>query len=196
MIGSDKSIPSVELECKTHFNKLTISDPSYDEGVWCRYSNTFEHSNWDTKVMVVDKHYEDGDGEFDYVVFGVLFTTDSLTDLTDLIDLNTAVNNEVVKWHPRLKLKNKFEIGMDTACFSIYAGNDNFDEIGTGTDGLLGNVYEFNFAGAPDDSKSVLAVLFLGTIDPVFIDTKQEFAERLVASCNAQFLDNATEMEL
>lgn len=129
--------------------KVIVSDPSYKEGVWCRYeSNKFDpRAHWRVQMAVNEVS---GNG----VDFAMLLTSNAL------IGKGCVLNKDGCSFsHPeRLDMKET-DIGMDTACIALGV-NDVADEIKasinewqpdcalkTLTDGIFGDVVEGSYKG-------------------------------------------------
>ena len=134
-------------------HSFVASDPSYGEGVWCRYE---VHPNsdkpWKAELLLknIDEKVHDDEDNFDYDVQGVDFS----------LYLYEASNKQF-KLHEdggftryKSSVLKEYQIGADTACIAIGA-NDMADEIKgckeewqpacslrTLTDGLIGVVTE------------------------------------------------------
>ncbi len=147
--------------CRT-LDRIVVSDPSYADGVWCRYErNDIGGKDW--RVHGFIKEVAD---TFDYEgesipVSGVEFLVGICAPGETLIlrEDGSFAHSERVK-------VNDFEIGMDTACIGLGV-NDVADEIKasrdewqpdcclkTLTDGMFGSVQE----GVRDDKVRFLVI--------------------------------------
>lgn len=146
-------------------NGIIISDPSYSNDVWCRYESNVVGKDWS---MFFDSHTtaDNEFPEFSYIDFSLIIGNEEIASRIRKID-------DRIVYPAKLEV-NSFEIGMDTACFCCGAKDkvNHFGEmmaINTGTDGLLGDVYEFKLNG------KVEAIYFMGSIDASFIDERGLF---------------------
>lgn len=128
-----------------NINHIVISDPSYEEGVWCRY----ERKNLNEKNWFVDLEINDVSEEYEGL-------TTSGTEFRMLLQPNRnncEMVNDGIKYLKGINI-DKFDIGMDTACIALgineYAREivNSHDEwqpecaMKTLTDGIFGEVME------------------------------------------------------
>lgn len=132
-------------------NKVVVSDPSYNKGVWCRYeSNAIDSSGpWRVQLAVNEVVDRVDDYEFRGVDFSLLLSSGLIFPKA----CNLHKDGNGFSYPKPLEIK-EVEIGMDTACIALGI-NDVADEIiasredwqpscalKTLTDGMFGNVYE------------------------------------------------------
>lgn len=137
-------------------NKVVVSDPSYKEGVWCRYESDAVDSNGPWRVqLAVNEVTDNVEGyEFKGIDFAVLLSSSLIFEKT----CNLTKDGSSFS-HPKPLEMKETEIGMDTACIALGI-NDIADEIKasidewqpdcalkTLTDGMFGNVYEGSHEG-------------------------------------------------
>lgn len=137
-------------------NKVVVSDPSYKEGVWCRYESDKVDSSGPWRVqMVVNEYADNVDG---YDIKGIDFSLLLSSSLIFAKTCNLAKDGSSFS-HPKPLEMKETEIGMDTACIALGI-NDVADEIKasidewqpscalkTLTDGMFGNVIEGSHEG-------------------------------------------------
>lgn len=136
--------------------KVVISDPSYKEGVWCRYENDNIAACDSWKVqLAINQTSEVVEGyEIKGIDFALLLSADAVSRRACQLTKDGSSFS-----HPRaLKIK-EYEIGMDTACVALGV-NEVAEEIKasigvwqpgcalrTLTDGFFGNVYDGSLGG-------------------------------------------------
>ena len=137
-------------------NKVVVSDPSYKEGVWCRYESDKMESSGSWKVqLAINDVLENVDG-FD--IRGVDFTLLLSSNLVHEKNCELSEDGQSFS-HPKMLKIKEIEIGMDTACVALGI-NEFADEIkasidewkpgcalNTMTDGLFGSVCEGSCSG-------------------------------------------------
>ena len=101
---------------------LKISDPNYEEGVWCRYEK--DNIQMDS-IQVMVKHETMYDEQEDYSY--------------DYGELIVSLSNRYWKGEPTAE--KEYEIGVDTARYEIETEH-NRSEIYTASDGIFGAVNE------------------------------------------------------
>lgn len=152
-------------------NHIVISDPSYEDGVWCRYEkNNLNEKDWnvDLQVYSVKTKFED------YDIRGTEFYLLLQKDKRDCkIDEEGSI-----RYLSNIEIKD-YTIGMDTACIALGINADakeiidSKDEwqpdcaIRTGTDGTFGEVTE----GMKDGNLCFLLVT--GYIEEEFCDENE-----------------------
>lgn len=138
-------------------NKVVISDPSYKEGVWCRYeSKSFPKMEGPWNVQLAINNYTEDYGDF--VAKGVEFSMMLTSSIFSNDNFKLDENGKQFSYLPFVKLKET-EIGLDTACVALGA-NEYADEIKscvddwqpscglkTLTDGTFGAVQEGTYDG-------------------------------------------------
>lgn len=136
-------------------NKIVVSDPSYKEGVWCRYeNNAFPEMDGPWNVQLAINNYADDYGDF--IAKGVEFSLMLTSSLCWIDHFVLDEKGKQFSYAPFVKLKET-EIGLDTACVALGA-NNHADEIKscvdewqpscalrTLTDGTFGVVQEGTF---------------------------------------------------
>lgn len=154
-------------------NHIVISDPSYENGIWCRYEND-KIDNQDWLVNLDISSVEDKIG--DYNVKGIEFVLLLKQNEKDC-DINEKGS---LSYSNDINIKD-YEIGIDTACVAMGVNDkakqiiNSRDEwqpscsIRTGSDGIFGEVYE----GKRNDKLSFL--LITGYFEEDFINQKQLF---------------------
>lgn len=137
-------------------NKVVVSDPSYKEGVWCRYESDRVDSGGPWRVqMAINEVTDNVDG---YDIKGIDFAMLLSSSLIFAKTCNLAKDGSSFS-HPKPLEMKETEIGMDTACIALGI-NDVADEIKasidewqpncalkTLTDGMFGNVIEGSHEG-------------------------------------------------
>lgn len=103
-----------------NINHLTISDPSYEKGIWCRYEG-HDLQMKRMKVFLRDEHVVDGELEFDAKEM--------------IIKLYNDHDRKSISDH------KEYEVGVDTAKFIIETEH-GISCINTMSDGYFGAVYE------------------------------------------------------
>lgn len=153
---------------------VVFSDPSYDEKVWCQYRKEFTDTDWLVKMETQSK-----DG-----FISIQMLLGRPTVMASVMTKETAEGVEV-NFPGRYELE-QFEIGMDTA--SIFCGLmeywDNFSQegsIGTGTDGIFGDLMVVNCKG--DDAPA--GFLLLAGLDEIFMN-ENELIGHLFSCFNAK----------
>ena len=130
-------------------NGVVFSDPGYDETVWCQYRNEFTATDW---LVKMDTKAEKG-----FISIQMLLGRPTVlaSVMTKEVDGGLQIN-----FPGRYEVKD-VELGMDTA--AIFCGTkeqwDNFAEeasIGTGTDGLFGDLMVFTCKGENDPAGFLL----------------------------------------
>lgn len=148
---------------------IVISDPWYEKGVWCRYESDVKGKDWKMEMnteIVEDEEYE----MFSSIDFTMKLALPSLAPYI-------SIGKESIRYPQSLQMK-EYDIGMDTAC-SCCGSQKNYEMLGesmairTGTDGLLGTVYEFRSG----KTNEVCAVVFMGSIDAEMINPNELTAE-------------------
>lgn len=129
-----------------NLNHIVISDPTYENGVWCRYEkNGLNEKDWrvDLQINSVKTKYKD------YDICGTEFYLLLQKDKRDC-----KIDEEgTIRYLSDIEIKD-YTIGMDTACIALGI-NDSAKEIidskedwqpecaiRTGTDGTFGEVTE------------------------------------------------------
>jgi len=126
-------------------NHIVISDPSYEEGVWCRY----EKKNLNEKDWFVDIEINDINEEYKgFTIKGTEYRLLLQSDRDNAEMLEGAISHS-----KKIKIE-KIDIGVDTACVALGI-NEYADEIinskdewqpdcslKTLTDGIVGEVIE------------------------------------------------------
>lgn len=137
-------------------NKVVVSDPSYKEGVWCRYESDKVDNSGPWRVqMVVNEYADNVDG---YEIKGIDFSLLLSSSLIFAKTCNLSKDGSSFS-HPKPLEMKETEIGMDTACIALGI-NEVADEIKasidkwqpdcalkTLTDGMFGNVIEGSHEG-------------------------------------------------
>lgn len=106
-------------------NHLTISDPSYEKGIWCRYEG-HDLQMKKMKIFLRDEHVVDDEFEFD--------AKEMIIKLYNDQDRNNISDHK------------EYEIGVDTAKFMIETEHGT-SCINTMSDGYFGVVYENYYDG-------------------------------------------------
>jgi len=143
-------------------NKVVVSDPSYQEGVWCRYESDKIDSGGPWRVqMAVNEVTDNTYGiETKGVEFALLLSSNLLSEKACELNKEDGSSYLVpMALHKMLHMKET-EIGMDTACVALGV-NEVADEIKasrdewqpgcalkTITDGMFGNVQEGSLNGS------------------------------------------------
>ena len=145
---------------------IVISDPSYNKDVWCRYESNIKDTNWN--MVFNSKKEKDNEYGFESIDFNLSIGNPKVLDKIE-------IENDSISYPASLKVK-EFEIGMDTACFCCgsmknYKLLEESMSISTGTDGMMGSVYEFKFPGQDNP----VAIVFQGEIDADFISEEELF---------------------
>lgn len=154
-------------------NHIVISDPSYKDGVWCRYEkNNLKEKDWnvDLQVYSVKTKFED------YDIQGTEFYL-----LLQKEKRYCKIDEEgTIRYLSNIEIKD-YTIGMDTACVALGINadakeiKDSRDEwqpdcaIRTGTDGTFGEVTE----GMKDGK--ICFLLITGYIEEEFCDENEMF---------------------
>lgn len=137
-------------------NEVVVSDPSYKDGVWCRYESDKVDSGGPWRVqMAINDVTDNCDGfEIKGVDFALLLSSSLIFEKT------CQLNKDGQGFScPQMLEMKKTEIGMDTACVALGI-NEVADEIKasidewqpacafkTSTDGFFGEVYEGSHEG-------------------------------------------------
>lgn len=106
-------------------NHLTISDPSYEKGLWCRYEG-HDLQMKQMQIFMREEHILDGEFEFD--------TKEMVIKLSNDQD------------RKKISDQKEYEIGVDTAKF-VMATEHGASCIDTMSDGYFGAVYENYYDG-------------------------------------------------
>ena len=152
-------------------NHIVISDPSYKDGIWCRYEkDNLNEKDWnvDLQIYSVKTKFED------YDIRGTEFYLLLQKDNRDCkIDEEGSI-----RYLSNIEIKD-YTIGMDTACIALGINEDAKEiidsreewqpacAIRTGTDGTFGEVTE----GIKDGRLCFLLVT--GYIEEDFCDEKE-----------------------
>ncbi len=152
-------------------NHIVISDPSYKDGIWCRYEkDNLNEKDWnvDLQIYSVKTKFED------YDIRGTEFYLLLQKDKRDCkIDEEGSI-----RYLSNIEIKD-YTIGMDTACIALGINEDAKEiidsreewqpdcAIRTGTDGTFGEVTE----GIKDGRLCFLLVT--GYIEEDFCDEKE-----------------------
>lgn len=169
-------------------DRIVVSDPSYDENVWCRYENNdIKGKDWNVVGFIndVSENYEG------ISITGKEFTI-ALNSPSPFAKLTLKEDGSFAYWE-RVKL-NKFTVGMDTACVG-FGVNENADEIKarrddyhpdnclkTLTDGEFGEVFEGVYNG------EVQFVVISGYLDEDAGYSKQDILDYIGSALNVEFL--------
>lgn len=187
------------MKCKgkiDNINHIVISDPIYDENVWCRYEkNNLKEKDWIVNLDICSTETKTDDYNIKGVEFLLLIKKNEYD-----CEIDEDGNLSYLK---DIELKD-YTIGMDSACVALGL-NDNAKEIinskdewqplcaiRTGTDGTFGDVSE----GIKDGKLCFLFVT--GYIDEEFINQNELF-DYLVNQFQIKELikeDKKQEMEL
>lgn len=142
-------------------NKVVVSDPSYKEGVWCRYESNQIDSGGPWRVQMAINEVSDHVDGFDIkgVEFALLLSSSLLSKKPCELSKEGSSYLVPMTLHKMLKMKET-EVGMDTACVALGV-NEVADEIKasrdewqpdcalkTLTDGMFGNVQEGSVNGS------------------------------------------------
>lgn len=144
------------IEMKIPITKLTISDPSYDRDVWCRYENNQFTAMEMMAVFLNTEHVEVPECGFDY----------------DNEEYIIRIANHYALTGKPDKQKD-YEIGVDTARYVIHT-NHGYTEISTLADGSWGNVTEQYYNGE-------LGEIEIRLLTPDDAMSKEEFLESIKA---------------
>lgn len=140
-----------------NLNHIVISDPSYEEGVWCRYERkNLNERNWfvDIEVNDINEEYKG------FTIKGTEYRMLLQSDRNNAKMLKDAISHS-----KKIKIE-KTDIGVDTACVALgineYAKEiiNSKDEwqpdcsLKTLTDGIVGEVIE----GKQDGKMSFLFI--------------------------------------
>ena len=142
-------------------NKVVVSDPSYKEGVWCRYESNKIDSGGPWRVqMAVNEVTDNTYGiETKGVDFALLLSSSLPFEKTCELSKDGSSYLVPMALHKTLQIKET-EICMDTACVAlginevadeIKASRDEWQpgcSLKTLTDGMFGNVQEGSLNGS------------------------------------------------
>jgi hypothetical protein len=113
---------------------ITISDPWYDSKVKCRYSNRRKMENY--ILFIRTSPMEECEDYYDLQMCLLKDETYNQIEFSDDLYSFTIPNSYKIK---------KFDIGIDTATVLIGSNDNDFiEEIHTGGDGYLGNVFQIS----------------------------------------------------
>lgn len=156
-----------------NLRKLVISDPMYENDVWCRYEQEFKSSeNWYVSMQI---NHRLSKLSYPYIELIIAMQKNSNEDeikIYEEIPKIEIINNYVAK---------EYTIGMDSACVSLginekadmITQNDAWQPsfaIRTGTDGTFGYVKEYKKSYYDLEPE---IILIKGYIDSDFI-TEEE----------------------
>ena len=138
-------------------NGIIFSDPWYNNLVECRYQNTKEMKNFILTILTTpSEEFKDY-----YSVAIALLHPQAFTSIRISDELNSFSIPE------NFEIKD-FEIGIDTATVIIGSNHDFIEPIHTGSDGLLGTLFEIN-----NPNKEYCGIVFLGAFDVDFITPEE-----------------------
>lgn len=159
---------------------VVFSDPWYGENVWCQYRKAFHDTDW---LLKLETKSEEG-----YLSFNM--TLGRPTVLAGL-KFEPAEVGYVVQYPSRYDLQT-VELGMDTAKiflglkeqWDLAVGMRESASIGTGTDGLFGDLQVFTCKG-----EDAPAGFFLSAgLDEIFMD-EEELFQYFLSSFNAKEME-------